>query len=315
MMRGLGAYGDGYEVVRGDGRYPAALEDLDTPPARLYVRGNIEVLARMCISLIGTRRPTPYGIAATELAARCAVAAGLVVVSGGAKGCDSTAGREALARGGCHVVVLGSGADVVYPSSSADLIEHTLATGGAVISQERWGTQPRRYLFPKRNLLIAALSSATFIAEASIPSGTFLTAEAAQNLGREVLAVPGSIFSPMSRGTNYLISVGAQLISAEEELECAFSRIYGTLRHEGSVHGRVPGQSARERRIMRALTATPLSIDRIAEVAEVPVRAALEIIGQLTVTGLVERQLDGRYAASASALHAQTSFCQNRGTN
>ena len=311
-MMGRGAFRDGYEVRRGDARYPEALEDLEHPPEVLYARGCVEVLARPCFSIIGTRRATPYGLAVTELAARMATERGIVVVSGGALGCDSAAGRAALAAGGCHVVVLGSGADVIYPAKSADVVERALATGGAVISLERWGAPPRRYTFPKRNHAIAALSRATFIAEASIPSGTFLTAEAAAASGREVLAVPGSIFSPSSAGTNYLIASGACCITDEQALDVALSRLYGVDVVGADAAGATPGSTARERSIMRALTASPLTIDEVAAAAGCSVRTALEIMSELTVTGLVERQLDGRYAASVAALHAQTSLGQNR---
>ncbi len=113
---------------------------------------------------------------------------------------------RALNAGGRQVVVVGTGADDVYPSSAGRLIDRSLLQGGCVLSLEPWGTQPLKWAFPKRTQVIAALSGATFVAEAGMPSGTFSTAEAANALGRELLAAPGSIFSPESRGANYLIA-------------------------------------------------------------------------------------------------------------
>ena len=308
---GLGAFGDGYEIVRGDARYPASLLDLPDPPPRLYVRGNAAALSLPALSVIGTRQATPYGVAAAELAARVAVSCGLAVVSGGALGCDAAGGREALRRGGTHVVVLGSGADVPYPRRNSGLFDDAIASGGAVISLERWGTQPMRYTFPKRNRVIAALSPATFIAEASMPSGTFSTAEVAETIGHEVLAAPGSMFSPTSRGTNYLIAAGATLVGDEDALELAVSRIYGLLRSEHLNTGVPPGETPAEREALRVLTASALRPDEVATALKLSLRATLELLGTLSIRGLVDLGLDGRYAASARTLHAQTPFGQN----
>lgn len=295
-------------IERGSAWYPPLVEELPRPPQRIYLRGDPGILATESLSIVGSRLATPYGRAATELAARLAVECGITVVSGGAMGCDAIAGEETLRRGGRHVIVLGCGADVVYPRSSEELVERTLASGGAVISLEPWGAPPRRYTFPKRNRVIAALSRATFIAEASLPSGTFSTAEAAVELGREVLAVPGSIFSGLSHGTNHLIASGATCIADEEGLEVAISRIFERLRFCHGPAGDVPGESELERELVRILTASPLRVDDIASHAGLSVRDALEVLGDLTVVGLVERLIDGTYAATSHALHAQTSF-------
>lgn len=235
------------ELAYDDPAYPPALRDLTDAPRRLYLRGDPAALSAPGLAIIGTRRATPYGEAVSELAARIAVEAGISVISGGAIGCDQAAGYEALERGGRHVVVLGCGADVVYPASSELLMERAIRQGGAVVSVVGWGTQPRRYLFPQRNRIIAALSRAVFIAEAGLPSGTFSTAEAALELGHEVLAVPGSIFSPLSRGTNYLLAEGACCIADEEALEVAVSRIFGTLRftHGAAAPPRAGGSRGR----------------------------------------------------------------------
>ena len=185
-----------FELHPGDALYPETVLELSDVPQTLYVRGNPEALSTPALSIIGARKASPYGLAVAELAAKVAVEAGVTVVSGGAVGCDQASGWAAVNAGGKHVVVLGTGADVVYPRSSAGLITRTLDTGGAVVSISPWGMGPRKFAFPRRNRVIATLSQALFVSEAGMPSGTFSTAEAAMDLGRELLAVPGSILSP-----------------------------------------------------------------------------------------------------------------------
>lgn len=300
-------------IEAGDERYPRALLDLDGAPPRIYGRGDVDALSKPLLAIIGSRRPTPYGIATSELAARIATEQGIGVVSGGARGCDHAGGAETVRRGGVHVAVLGCGADVVYPRSSARLLETTLARGGAVISLDTWGTPPRRFAFPRRNRIIAALSQAVFIGEAGLPSGTFSTAEAAIELGREILAAPGSIFSPLSFGTNHLISEGACCIANEEAMEMALSRIFGTLRAQSMAGTSLPVSNPEETRVLEALTATPLALDDIARMLGCDAVHCLTVVGDLVVRGLVELLPDGRYGASKAALHAQTSFGHNDG--
>ena len=148
-----------WEISPDDEEFPQSLHDLEPVPEVLYGRGDPKVLQGPCLSVIGARRATPYGIAVAEMAGRVAAESGIVVVSGGAMGCDCAAGRAALEAGGRTVVVSGCGADMVYPASSADVYAGAVAAGGAVISLERWGSPPRRYAFPKRNAIIAVSSS------------------------------------------------------------------------------------------------------------------------------------------------------------
>ncbi|WP_239402009.1 DNA-processing protein DprA [Enorma massiliensis] len=302
-------------IERGSDSYPPGILDLANAPKRLYMLGNPEALQGPAIAIVGTRRPTPYGIALTELAAKLAVEAGITVVSGGAIGCDQAAGMKALACGGVHVVVLGCGADVIYPSSSRELIDKTLDAGGAVVSIAPWGTKPQRFLFPQRNRVIAALSEAVFIGEAGMPSGTFSTAEAAMELGREVLVAPGSVFSPESRGANYLISVGACCITDEESLEIALSRIFGVLRHPHGPLREVESADPREQRVLRGLAASPMRSEDIARLAGLDARGCLEFLSDLMISGRVEQLIDGRYALTKEVLHAMTAIGQNDGSS
>ena len=188
-----------FELTLDDERFPDGVRELEDAPERLYAWGNLDVLNAPALAVIGARSATPYGIAVAEIAGRVAAQSSVAVVSGGARGCDAAAGTAALDAGGVHIAVLGCGADVVYPRSSATLLARTIEAGGLILSLDPWGSPPRKWAFPRRNRVIAALSSAVMITEAGLPSGTFSTAETAMDLGRELLAVPGSILSPQSR--------------------------------------------------------------------------------------------------------------------
>lgn len=297
-----------YELHPGDDLYPSCVLELSDAPRTLYVRGNPAILSEPSLSIIGARKASPYGIACSEIAAKVAVQAGLAVVSGGALGCDQASGWAALNEGGRHVVVLGTGADVAYPRSSGGLIARTIENGGAVVSLSPWGCGVRKFAFPRRNRVIAALSAALFISEAGMPSGTFSTAETAMDLGRELLVVPGSIFSPESRGTNYLISNGACCIVDEESIEVAISRIYGSLRFTRPDAPGFSGLDDFQRRVMHALIASPMRADEISSMASLDAAGTLKLLGSLELEGLVERLLDGRYAPTKFALNAQTPF-------
>lgn len=164
------------------------------------------------VAIVGSRRPSPYGEAVAEQLAADLARAGVIVVSGLALGCDAAAHRGALVAGGVTVAVMGTGVDIVYPAAHARLAEEIIAGGGALVSQFPNGTSPRRQNFPARNLTMAALSEVVVVVEAVQGSGALITAEAALDLHKEVMAVPGSIFSPLSVGTHSLIRDGAGLV-------------------------------------------------------------------------------------------------------
>ncbi len=164
------------------------------------------------MAIVGARRPTPYGEAVAERLSADLALAGIVVVSGLARGIDAAAHRGAIAVGGVTVAVLGTGVDVVYPAENASLAAELLAGGGALVSEFADGTPPRRGHFPKRNWTMAAVSDLVVVVEAAEGSGALITAEAALALNREVMAVPGSVFSPLSVGTHQLLRDGAGLV-------------------------------------------------------------------------------------------------------
>lgn len=285
-----------YEFSRGEKGYPAVLEELEVPPETVYLTGDPAVLEGNHISVIGARKATTYGIAASRMAGRVAAECDITVVSGGALGCDSAAARAALDAGGKTIVVTGTGADVIYPSSSRDVFEGALASGGAVLSVRPWGCEPAKFAFLQRNHVIAALGEALFVCEAGMRSGTSSTAEVAARLGRRIYAVPGSIFSPQSAGTNRLIADGASIVCSEQDLEAMISLDFNRLRLFD------PGQSRMEGRVLSSLIASPSRPDDLAAALGEEPLTLLRTLSEYEARGMVERLRDGRYAPSDSYL-------------
>ena len=295
----LAARGERWELRRGEGGYPRALLDLERGAATIRGIGDASCLLGPCVSIIGARKATPYGLACARLAGRACAECGITVVTGGAYGCDHEASRAALDAGGRTVVVPGCGADRLYPSTSDDVFCEAAGGRGCVLSVEEWGTGPRRYTFVRRNAVIAALSASLVVCEAGRPSGTFGTATTAAELGRNVYAVPGSIFSPLSAGTNWLIENGASVIADELALEQLLSLDYGVLRLSG---GAAP---ERADELGRALAASPMAPDELASHLGEGISETLVMLAELEALGVVERLVDGRFALSKEELLGQ----------
>ncbi len=196
-------------LERGELGWPVRLEHLDAPPAALWLRGTLPPPDTPCVAVVGARRATPGGLLiACDIAAGLA-AAGVTVLSGMARGIDAAAHRGALRGAGCTVAVLGCGIELCYPAEHLELRDQ-IATRGCVISEDGGTEPPIGWRFPRRNRLIAALAEAVVVVEATARSGALSTARWAADLGREVLAVPGSIRSPSSVGPNLLIRDGVR---------------------------------------------------------------------------------------------------------
>ncbi len=205
-----------HEIRLGSDEYPEQLANITDPPETLYCVGDTALLAPG-LAVIGSRKATPYGLGAARLFAGWAAARNITVCSGAAIGCDQEAHRAALAAKGHTVAVLACGADEDYPRGAAELLD-AIRRDGLVVSEQPWGTRPQRWMFAIRNRIIAGLSSAVLVVEARLPSGTFSTADYALAYGRDVLAVPGSIFAPECQGSNRLIRQGAPPITDVSEL-------------------------------------------------------------------------------------------------
>ncbi len=197
-----------------DDDYPATLRHLPLPPPVLYCRGTLPAAlangSGAAVAIVGSRHPSTYGREAAWLFGRDLARAGVVVVSGFARGVDAAAHRGALAGGGATVGVMGCGVDVAYPREHHPQLAAELAAQGALLSELPLGAAPLKLHFPIRNRLIAALTQATLVVEAAVRSGSLITARYALELGREVLALPGRIFDDNAMGTNALLADGAR---------------------------------------------------------------------------------------------------------
>ncbi len=202
-----------------DDFYPPLLRHISNPPFLLYMWGDFDFRQfNLFISIVGTRRPTPYGRKAAKILASELAEEGWVVVSGLALGIDGEAHSSVVREGGITVGVLGSGLEVIYPSSHQRLAEEIVEGGGAIISEYPPLFPPRPENFPPRNRIISGLAQGVVVVEAPRRSGALITADFALEQGREVMAVPGPIFSPQSEGTNNLIAQGAALIQSKKDV-------------------------------------------------------------------------------------------------
>src|SRR5262245_19826278 len=204
------------ELRPGDPRYPTLLDAIPTPPP-LYVRGEILDDDSLAIAIVGSRRPTPYGLSVAERLASELAGRGVTIVSGLARGIDTAAHRGALAGGGRTIAVLGCGLDVVYPPENIPLAR-TIERRGAVVSQFPAGMPALPWHFPARNRTLAGLVFGVVVVEAAEKSGALITAGFAGDLGRETFAVPGRITSASSAGTNRLIQDGAKLVTCWQDI-------------------------------------------------------------------------------------------------
>jgi len=194
-----------------DSRYPRPLRDIFDPPILLFARGGVELMNSLGVGVVGTRRPTPYGIAVAERLSGDLAHAGLTIVSGMARGIDTSAHKGTLARGGNTVAVLGCGVDVVYPQENKKLASE-IASKGLIVSEFPMGAVAFPQNFPIRNRIISGISVGVLVVEGAQYSGSAITAKLAMDQGREVYAVPGNITSKESWGPNLLIKQGARLV-------------------------------------------------------------------------------------------------------
>jgi DNA processing protein len=204
-------------LTLGDGDYPRALLNISDPPLLLYVKGRRDLLNKTALAIVGSRHATPQGIGNAEQFAHALSDAGLCIISGMAHGIDAAAHRGALNGTGSSIAVVGTGLDKVYPAANRELA-HQLARQGALISEFPLGTPPLAANFPRRNRLISGMSIGCLVAEASLQSGSLITARLAMEQGRDVFAIPGSIHSPQSRGCHKLIKQGAKLAESAQDI-------------------------------------------------------------------------------------------------
>lgn len=278
-----------------DSEYPEALKNIEDAPILLYCVGELSEDDRYAIAIVGSRQMSSYGRAVAEKLAYELASLGITIVSGMARGIDSVAHKGALRVKGRSIAVLGSGIDNLYPTENKDLFNE-ISSSGAVISEFSLGTPPNKENFPKRNRLISGLSLGVIVVEATINSGSLITANYALEQGREVFAVPGSIFSKNSEGTNLLIKKGAKPINKVEdvieELAPKLKRlvISSSVSNEKKTLLEINDE---EKAICNILSEEPKHIDNISRELNMPVAQLSGMLLSLELKGVV-RQLDGK---------------------
>lgn len=197
--------------------YPAQLLNIQDPPPLLYFKGNRDLLAKPALAIVGSRNATPQGLSNAEAFAESASNAGFCIISGMALGIDAAAHAGGLRGAAASMAVIGTGLDIVYPAKNHQLA-HKLAKNGALISELPLGTPAIGRNFPRRNRIISGMSQGCLVVEAALRSGSLITARQALEQGREVMAIPGSIHSPLSKGCHLLIKEGAKLVESTQDI-------------------------------------------------------------------------------------------------
>jgi DNA processing protein len=277
-------------ITADDTSYPNDLKNTPDPPLFLYVKGELGHDAG--IAIVGTRKPTHYGLTVTHRIAYELAVAGLVVVSGLARGIDTQAHRGAIAAHGRTIAVLGCGIDIAYPPENRALLER-ISANGAVVTENPFGTQPEAGYFPARNRIISGLSRGTVIIEATEDSGSLITANYTVEQGRKLFAVPGNIGSPNSKGTNSLIKQGAVLAGGTDDILRDLGIKQSKDRRKQDLKT-VPALSADEASALRFVTSEPRHIDALMSESRFAPGKLGGILINLELKGLV-KQLPGKY--------------------
>lgn len=273
--------------------FPLPLREIYSAPQILFVRGTFPLPAdRYSVAVVGSRVASPYGRQATELLARELALAGVVVVSGLAAGVDALAHTAALSVGGRTVAVLGNGIDQIYPPQNRRLADEILAHGGAIISEYPIGTEPAAYNFPQRNRIVAGLCRGTLVTEGRAKSGSLITAELALEMGRDVFAVPGSIFAETSAGPNALIRAGARPVSSAAEILEALGLT--DLAAKKAVQA-VVADSPAEARVLAVLSREPCHADELTRAAGLTAAEVGGLLSLLEIKGLAKNLGGGQW--------------------
>ena len=334
----LHAGNDRHILALDDPRYPAALLDLPDAPLLVYARGSLAALQPAAVAIVGSRRASHEGLRNAQALAEALARRGIIVTSGLAEGIDAAAHQGALegapAGQASTIAVTGAGIDRIYPAHHLPLARRMLEQGGLVLSEQPLGSAPVRANFPRRNRMIAALSRGTLVVEAALRSGSLITARQAAELGREVMAVPGSIHNPLSHGCHHLIRDGATLIETVDDILQALGMVStgqdasdqdptirgGRIRarqhtarrtsgrrewqsiiadHESGAVEQAPSRpdppDNDSRDLLTILSASPMSAEALASRLGWPIDRILITIQLLELGGYIGRHVDGRW--------------------
>ncbi|WP_066726581.1 DNA-processing protein DprA [Sphingomonas pituitosa] len=278
-----------------DPAYPALLAELENAPPALILRGNVALLARPCVAMVGARNASAAACRFARQLAIGLVEHGATVVSGLARGIDTAAHQGALAGG--TVGVIASGIDIVFPPENAALQER-VATEGLLVTEQPPGTEPLARYFPARNRIIAGLSLGTVVVEAAPRSGSLITARIAAEAGRDVMAVPGSPLDPRAQGCNLLIREGAILVQSAADIWEAVRPIDPRgVRAPGGRFGAAPGEDASDaerRRVADLLGPVPVAVDELIRQSGCSPAAVQTVLLELELAGRLDRHAGAR---------------------
>ncbi len=281
-------------LTREDPRYPQALRELTDAPICLYVKGNISEFEwenMFLFAIVGTRKPTQYGIQVTKKFSRELAESGAVIVSGMAMGVDGLAHTEAIKAGKRTIAFLGCGVNIVYPIEHHELYHHIINSGGLVISEFPPNQMTSRGHFIARNRLISGISKGVLVAEGLIDSGSLITARYALSQGKEVFAPPAPITSELSKAPNLLLKEGAKMVTDVNDILEEFS---------SEMAGRNPTRISyelqeEERRLYQLLAQEAFSADELARTLHMPVFKILSLLSSMEIGGIIEKNSIGKY--------------------
>jgi DNA processing protein len=271
-----------------DAVYPPNLRQIFNAPPVLYVRGCLETRDEWAVAVVGTRRASVYGKEAARLISTGLARAGVTVVSGLARGIDTLAHRSCLEAGGRTVAVLGSGLDIVYPQENARLAAE-IVERGALVSEYALGTRPEARNFPPRNRIISGLTLGTVVVEAGRSSGALITADFAAEQGREVFAVPGSIFARGSQGTNNLLQQGAKVVC---NISDVLEELNLTMISEQAQARAIIPDNETEALLLDYLSEEPVHVDALGRAVDLPIAEVTSTLALMELKGQV-RQVGG----------------------
>ena len=268
-----------------DAGYPARLKEIHDYPPLLYVRGSILPEDEWCLAVVGTRRASVYGRQVTEEIVTDLVRSKLTIISGLARGVDTVAHRSALDAGGRTIAVFGCGLDTVYPGENAFLARR-ITERGALVSEYPLGTGPRAENFPRRNRIMSGLSLGVLVTEAGTSSGAMITARLALEQNREVLAIPGSILSPVSSGTNQLIQEGAKLVNSYKDVleELNLTSVV----HQMEVKEIIPASDT-ETLLLGQLGFEPTHVDEVCRSSNLSISQVSSTLAMMELKGMVRQ--------------------------
>jgi DNA processing protein len=281
-----------------DADYPANLRQIYDPPLALYVKGTLEPRDKHAIAIVGSRQTTYYGLETARKLGYQLAYSGVTVVSGLARGIDTSAHQGALAANGRTLAVLGTGLDVVYPPENGALYEKIASGGGAILTQFPFGVRPDTQHFPLRNRIVSGLSLGLVVVEAGTTSGALITANMALEQGRQVFAVPGRVDSPQSRGCHRLIKSGAKLVEDAEDILTEFESLFPPVSRPGTP-GAAPAEatalelSEAERQVFDAVGDEETDLDGIIRQSGLTSADVFATLLRLEMRRLI-RQLPGK---------------------